>query len=143
MTTAYLGLGSNLDNPRQQVLKAMDELNQFDSVEVTKRSSLYDTKPVGPRDQPGFINAVIEIETTLSPQQLLCVCQRLENQHGRERKRRWGERTLDIDILLYADQYINQPDLVIPHSHMMQRDFVLQPLAEISPAIVSRMKESC
>lgn len=140
---AYLGLGSNLDQPRRQVLKAITELQQWPGITVTKHSALYQTQPVGPQDQPDFINAAVEIDTDLSPQALLVACQALEQQHGRVRQRHWGERTLDIDILLYGDVQLDTPALTIPHPRMHEREFVLRPLADIAPDLVSRMQRSC
>lgn len=140
---AYLGLGSNIGDRYQHVTSAMTELDVIPEITVLQRSTLYHTKPVGPQDQPDFINVVVAIETSLSPQALLVACQDLENQHGRQRIRHWGERTLDIDILLYGEEKVNQPDLVIPHPHMLQRDFVLTPLAEIAPDLVCSLQQSC
>lgn len=132
---AYIALGSNLDDPRQQVLTAMDELNVLPFTRVVAKSSLYQTKPLGPQDQPDFINAVVAIATQLAPLALLHECLNLEIRHGRARHERWGPRTLDLDLLLYGDLQLTLPELVIPHPHMYDREFVLKPLAEIAPEL--------
>ncbi len=143
MIKAYLGLGSNLDYPRKHVALAMDELDGIHGISIIQRSSLYQTKPVGPQDQHDFINAVVSIETTLEPQALLTACQELENKHGRQHIRKWGERTLDIDILLYGKKQIQLSNLIVPHPHMFERDFVLIPLTEIAPNLVCSLQKSC
>ena len=98
-------------------------------------SSLYQSPPMGPPDQPDYVNAVLSLETALTPHQLLDLLQSIEQLHGRERKRHWGERTLDLDILLYGEQTLNDARLKIPHPGMLERAFVLYPLAEIAPNI--------
>lgn len=131
---AYIGLGSNLDNPLQQLLSAIDEISATEDIERVALSPLYSSHPVGPQDQPDYINAVMRIKTRLSPLALLQKLQFIENRHGRERKERWGARTLDLDILLYGEQLIALPDLSVPHPEMHKRAFVLYPLADIAPA---------
>ncbi|MDF2941040.1 MAG: folK [Gammaproteobacteria bacterium] len=130
---AYLGLGSNLNNPVEQIKQAIVEIAEFETTAVLAQSSLYESAPLGPQDQPHFINAVLAIETELSPLDLLKACQTLELKHGRVKKRHWGERTLDIDILLYGNEIIDLPELTVPHKGLKQRNFVIQPLAEIAP----------
>ncbi|MDO6594993.1 2-amino-4-hydroxy-6-hydroxymethyldihydropteridine diphosphokinase [Neptuniibacter sp. 1_MG-2023] len=129
----FIGLGSNLDDPIQQVSSALNELALLDKCELINASSLYASAPVGPQDQPDFINAVAEIETELSPEALLDQLQLLEQKHQRIRERHWGPRTLDLDILLYGHQIIETERLSIPHPYMYERSFVLYPLAEINP----------
>ena len=128
----YIGLGSNLDNPIQHVKDALAELDQIQGCSLLQASSLYCSAPVGPQDQPDFINAVAELETQLAPEALLDQLQALEQAHQRVRERHWGPRTLDLDILLYGTQLINTERLNVPHPFMHERSFVLWPLAEIA-----------
>ena len=134
MVTTYIGLGSNLDNPVQQVKQAISELSQTEGLTLGKTSSLYRSPPLGPPDQPDYINAVAEIATDLSPEQLLLNLQGIEQRHGRVRgAEKWIARTLDLDILLYGDKIITTDGLVIPHYGLYERAFVLYPLQEIAP----------
>ncbi len=130
---AYIGLGSNLEDPIQQVRTAFDELGAIDKTQLITHSSLYRSDPVGPAGQPDYINAVAEIETQLEPLTLLHALQAIEQTHRRVRLERWGPRTLDLDLLVYADQQVNKPDLIVPHIMIAERAFVLYPLAEIAP----------
>ena len=132
---AYVGLGSNLENPIQQVSDALIELNEIPQTRLLKQSQLYRSDPVGPPGQPDYINAVALLETALEPLDLLDALQSIENAHQRRRIQRWGPRTLDLDLLLYADQQIDLERLQVPHPHMTEREFVLYPLAEIAPEI--------
>jgi len=132
----YIGLGSNLDNPLAQIQTAVASLNQTKELEVLACSSLYGSKPQGPQDQPDFANAVCLVETTLSPLNLLACLQTIEQQQGRVKKRHWGERLIDLDILLYGAQVISTEVLTVPHAELANRDFVLIPLAEIAPGLV-------
>jgi|TARA_B110001454_G_scaffold68973_1_gene67327 2-amino-4-hydroxy-6-hydroxymethyldihydropteridine diphosphokinase len=136
VSLVYIGLGANLDQPQQQLEQALIELAQLPHSELISHSSLYHSKPVGPQDQPDYINAVALIETTLSPLELLDALQQLEQDHGRIRKRHWGERTLDLDIILIDHQVIESERLTVPHPFAQQRSFVLVPLAEIAPQLV-------
>ncbi|MDQ7729174.1 2-amino-4-hydroxy-6-hydroxymethyldihydropteridine diphosphokinase [Halomonas sp. SpR8] len=131
----YIGLGSNLAYPIEQVRQALDELATLPLSRLVAASSLYASRPVGPQDQPDFINAVAALETRLSPLALLDQLQALEQQHRRRRQHHWGPRTLDLDLLLYANDHIDTPRLRVPHPHMTTRAFVLAPLAEIAPSI--------
>jgi len=132
----YIGLGSNLDKPIEQVTTAIDALAKLKAFKLIKTSSLYRSLPMGPQDQPDYINAVVLISTGLEPQVLLSELQQLEKKHGRVRKgEQWGPRTLDLDILLYDDLILNKPDLVIPHPGLHQRAFVLYPLSDITPEL--------
>ena len=131
----YIGLGSNLGNPGQQILTAIAELKDLPKSHFVKASNLYQTKPVGPQNQPDFTNAVIAIDTKLTAQSLLFELKKIENVHGRVCSgERFGPRTLDLDLLLYGDEKIDTKDLVVPHPRMYQREFVLKPLAEIMSA---------
>jgi 2-amino-4-hydroxy-6-hydroxymethyldihydropteridine diphosphokinase len=131
--TAFVALGSNLDDPSGQVLRAMDELEALSGTRVRRRSSLYRTAPVGEPDQPDFINAVVQIETALDPLELLAALLAIERRHGRVRNSRNAPRTLDLDLLLYDDRTMDAPGLQLPHPRMHERAFVLLPLAEIAP----------
>ena len=137
MIETYVGIGSNLADPLAQVSVALQELSVLQNTQLVKCSSLYASRPMGPQDQPPYVNSVVKLHTKLSPLALLDECQRIEQHHGRLRKdNRWGPRTLDLDILLYAQQTINLAKLVVPHYGMRQREFVLYPLFEISPGLV-------
>ncbi len=134
MNSVFLGLGANLNQPATQIRSAVAALQSNDNIEVVACSSLYGSKPMGPQDQPDYINAVIQVETSLSAMTLLDVTQGIELKLGRVRKdERWGPRTLDIDILLFNQEEINQERLQVPHYGMKEREFVLYPLAEIAP----------
>ena len=133
--TAYVGLGSNLDHPREQVLAAFEELARLPQSRLVSRSGLYRSAPMGNQDQPEFVNAVGQIDTALEPPRLLAELQAIENRHGRERPFPDAARTLDLDLLLYGDAVISSACLTIPHPRMHQRAFVLRPLTEISPAV--------
>ena len=132
MVQAYLGLGSNIGDRKQQLLKAIDLIENIKGIKVTKQSSIYETAPIGYTDQPNFLNLCLEIETELSPQQLLKHCLDIEQQLHRVREIRWGPRTLDIDILLYSDDIIETDNLSVPHPRMQERAFVLIPLNDIA-----------
>ncbi|QPK62203.1 2-amino-4-hydroxy-6-hydroxymethyldihydropteridine diphosphokinase [Methylomonas sp. LL1] len=130
---AYIGLGSNLNDPLRQIESAAEEIAKLELVEEAALSPLYASQPVGPQDQPDYINGVMRIKTRLTATDLLAQLQQIENRHGRIRMVRWGARTLDLDILLYGDQLINLPDLVVPHPELPNRAFVLYPLADLAP----------
>ncbi|HJP66501.1 MAG TPA: 2-amino-4-hydroxy-6-hydroxymethyldihydropteridine diphosphokinase [Actinomycetota bacterium] len=131
MTAAFLGLGSNLGDRLATLARAVELLNEHPHIEVTRSSRVYETAPVGP-PQPDYLNAVIEIDTTLSPTELLEAIQQIEQALGRVREERWGARTLDIDILTFGDGDVSTPDLEIPHPRMHERGFVLAPLLELT-----------
>ena len=133
--SAYIGIGSNLDTPMDQVQKAIQELAHLPQCQLVMVSSLYASRPMGPQDQPDYINAVAHIYTQLEPLALLDALQQLEHLHQRVRKQHWGPRTLDLDILLYNQQTIYHPRLQVPHPGLSQRDFVLYPMAEINPQL--------
>lgn len=133
MTRCYIALGSNLDDPLSQVRQAMTELQELAESRLISVSSLYRSKPMGPAEQPDYINAVAAIDTGLSPHALLDALQAIEQAHGRVRKgERWGPRTLDLDVLLYGEQVIDDQRLIIPHPGIAERAFVLYPLSEIT-----------
>lgn len=128
----FIGLGSNLDEPVEQVISARREIAALDDVTEVGFSSLYASPPMGPQDQPDYINAVMAIDTSLTPLSLLSQLQAIENNHNRVRLRRWGARTLDLDILLYGEEQIDLPELTVPHIGIAERSFVLYPLSEIA-----------
>lgn len=136
MAIAYIALGSNLHTPREQLKRALNALAQLPQTQLMAVSSFYRSKPLGPQDQPDYLNAAVEISTALSPLALLDELQRIENEQGRVRLRRWGERTLDLDILLYGDEIIQTERLTVPHYDMHNREFVIVPLAEIAPNLI-------
>lgn len=133
---AWIGLGSNLEDPLAQVSTALQELTQLPDTTLAARSSLYRSDPVGPPGQPDYINAVAALDTRLEPEALLDALQAIEQMHQRVRKIHWGPRTLDLDLLLYGDQVISTPRLTVPHAYMTERNFVLWPLAELAPELI-------
>jgi 2-amino-4-hydroxy-6-hydroxymethyldihydropteridine diphosphokinase len=135
MERVYIGLGSNLAEPQQQLRGALMALDALPDSRLVAVSSLYASDPLGPADQPRYNNAVAALDTSLSPLQMLDALQAIEQAQGRERKtERWGPRTLDLDILLFGERLLDEPRLTIPHYHLHARAFVLYPLAEIAPA---------
>lgn len=134
--TAWVGLGSNLRAPREQVLRAVEALGTLRHTRLAQCSPLYLSRPHGPWEQPPFVNAVAEIRTRLEPHALLASLQELERAQGRIRGVRWGPRPLDLDILLYGDREIRDDVLVIPHPRIGEREFVLYPLRDLAPAMV-------
>jgi 2-amino-4-hydroxy-6-hydroxymethyldihydropteridine diphosphokinase len=136
VTVAYIALGSNLDDPVRQVRDGIADLGHLPDTTVEARSSLYRSRPVGPQDQPDYINAVVRLETALTAITLLHHMQSIELKHGRRRDgQHWGPRTLDLDLLLFGDETIALEELKVPHPEMARRAFVLQPLLDIAPAI--------
>lgn len=136
MTRVYIALGSNLANPQHQVQSALNALAELPQTKLIATSSLYRTPPLGPQDQPDYLNAVVALDTDLSAENLLDHTQKIELEHGRVRKdERWGPRTLDLDILLFGDEIINTERLTVPHYDMKNRQFMLYPLAEIAPEL--------
>ncbi|WP_445767445.1 2-amino-4-hydroxy-6-hydroxymethyldihydropteridine diphosphokinase [Rheinheimera sp.] len=136
MVRCYIGLGANLTTPIVQLQQAVVALRQLPDSQLLAVSSFYGSKPMGPQNQPDYVNAVAAIDTRLLPQQLLDALQQIEQQQGRVRKaERWGPRTLDLDILLYGDQVIATERLTVPHYGLREREFVLYPLYEIAPTL--------
>jgi 2-amino-4-hydroxy-6-hydroxymethyldihydropteridine diphosphokinase/dihydroneopterin aldolase/2-amino-4-hydroxy-6-hydroxymethyldihydropteridine diphosphokinase len=131
--TAYIGIGTNIGNREANLDVAIKMLNIENEIEVAAVSSYINTAPVGYTQQPDFLNAAVEIKTTLSAHKLLEVCQQIELALKRERIIRWGPRTIDLDILLFDDLILNEENLTIPHPRMHEREFVLKPLNEIAP----------
>ncbi len=133
---SYIALGSNLSDPVQQVITAFDELAEIRETQLIARSSLYATSPMGPQDQPDYINAVAQLSTNLLAEELLDELQRIEQIHHKKRIMHWGPRTLDLDMLLYGDMVISSERLTVPHPGLKQRVFVVQPLLEIAPELI-------
>tara|TARA_B100000446_G_scaffold168717_1_gene173372 strand:- start:370 stop:867 length:498 start_codon:yes stop_codon:yes gene_type:complete len=132
---ALLGLGSNLDDPANQLTTAINSISNHQDIELKRCSSFYQSLPQGPQDQDLFINAVVSICTTLAPQELLKLLQKIESNQGKVKVRHWGERCIDLDIL-FIDQLnikLTTPDLIVPHPYALVRDFVLVPALEIEP----------
>ena len=131
MTNVFIGLGSNLDEPLSQLRNAIGNLKKVKNLNFIEVSSFYSSVPMGPQDQPDYINAVVEVTTSLNAEQLLDELQEIENKQGRVRSQHWGARTLDLDILLYGSEVINSERLRVPHSGISERDFVLYPLRDL------------
>jgi 2-amino-4-hydroxy-6-hydroxymethyldihydropteridine diphosphokinase len=136
---AYLGLGSNLGERLAHLQRAVDGLAGTADVTVVAVSPVYETDPVGGPTQPDYLNAVVALDTSLTPRELLGVANRLEREAERVRAERWGPRTLDVDVLLVGDERVDEPDLVVPHPRMAVRAFVLVPLADLDPAWSDRI----
>lgn len=132
---AFVALGSNLDDPRAQVLSAFAALARIPSTTLVARSRLYRSAPLGPVDQPPFVNAVAHLATTLGARSLLDRLLEIERAHGRERGAKWGPRTLDLDLVVYGDSAIDEEGLTVPHPGLTDRAFVLYPLAEVAPTL--------
>lgn len=134
---AYVGLGSNLGDPARQVQRALGALTKIRNTSVTRHSRCYRTAPWGVTDQPSFVNAVAELETTLAPRELLDALLAIERDQGRCRDgAQWGPRTLDLDLLTCADQQLTEPGLIVPHPRIAARAFVLVPLAELDALLL-------
>ncbi len=133
LVPVYVGLGSNLADPEEQLKRALYELAEIPDTHLIACSCFYESRPIGPADQPDFLNAVARLETALGAAELLRELQRIEDAHGRKREVRWGARTLDLDLLLYGDEIIDTPQLQVPHPEMVRRNFVLYPLLELEP----------
>jgi len=133
--SVLVGVGSNLDSPIEQVIAAISNVEKLPLTTLLAKSSLYESLPQGPQDQEKFINAVVLIKYEGSPEQLLFALQKIEQHFGRVRRRHWGERVIDLDILFFGHQSVSyqNPDLTIPHPHALKRDFVILPALEIAP----------
>ena len=136
MARVFIGIGSNEGDRLEHVSRAIQRLSHTPGIQVSRMATIYDTEPLGP-PQPEYLNTVIELDTALSPQQLLDALKLLERQLGRvPSAKRWGPRVIDLDILLYDDRVLNEPALIIPHPRMHERRFVLEPLAQLAPTLV-------
>ena len=134
--SAYVALGSNLDDPVQQLERAFDSLADLPDTSLVARSSLYRSAPFGPVVQPDFVNAVVKLQTSLGARALLEHLQAIERSQGRKREVPWGPRVLDLDLLVYGAEVIDEPRLTVPHPGIVERNFVLLPLKEIAPELV-------
>jgi 2-amino-4-hydroxy-6-hydroxymethyldihydropteridine diphosphokinase len=132
---AYVGLGSNLDSPRERVLEAIERMRALAATRLELRSHLYLTRPLGPQDQPDFVNAAVGLLTQLTARDLLGGLLGIERNMGRNRQERWGPRVIDLDLLWLVDAVIDEPGLTVPHPGVSTRNFVLYPLADIAPMI--------
>ncbi|PHQ25582.1 2-amino-4-hydroxy-6-hydroxymethyldihydropteridine diphosphokinase [Marinobacter guineae] len=132
-TDAFIGLGSNLEEPAAQLARAVSELAALPGSTLVAQSAFYASRPVGPQDQPDFVNGAVWLQTELEPHQLLDQLQAIEQAHGRERLRHWGPRTLDLDLLLFGERILDDKRLTVPHRELPNRDFVLQPLLDLKP----------
>lgn len=133
---AFIGIGSNLGNSLDLVRQAFQDLASIQQSRLIACSPYYRSDPIGPPNQPDYINAVAVLETGLSPEELLMALQAIEHNHGRKRIQRWGPRTLDLDILLYGDLVLRSPRLHLPHPRLQERSFVLYPLRDVAPKLV-------
>lgn len=133
---AWIGLGSNLDDPENQVKSAFEDLRGLEGCTLEAVSSLYCSPPMGPKDQPDYVNAVARLRTGLPAEALLAALLAIEQRHARVRGRPWGPRTLDLDLLLYGRAIIDRKGLTVPHPGIAERNFVLYPLAELEPGLV-------
>lgn len=133
----FIGLGANLNAPEQQIINALKALAKLPKTDLVNYSSLYASKPLGPKEQPDYVNAVAQLDTALSPLKLLKCLQHIEQHQGRVRKsERWGARTLDLDIILFGQHIIQSEELTVPHYHYQHREFVLYPLSELVPDLI-------
>ena len=132
---AYVGIGSNLQSPRDRVLEAVERMGALPATRIVLRSQLYLTRPLGPQDQPDFVNAAVGLLTQLSARELLAELLGIERSMGRDRHERWGPRVIDLDLLWMIDSVIDEPGLTVPHPGVSMRNFVLYPLADIAPTI--------
>tara|TARA_B100001057_G_scaffold366096_1_gene369376 strand:- start:1843 stop:2355 length:513 start_codon:yes stop_codon:yes gene_type:complete len=132
LNQVFIGIGSNKNHPYFRIYTVLRQINRIRKTTIVKKSSLYETKPLGPKMQPNFINAVIEIKTELEPNELLKELQNLEKLHNRKKTKRWGPRSIDLDILIYDNLIMNTEQLIIPHPGVEYRDFVIIPLYEIT-----------
>lgn len=136
MTLVYLGLGSNIENREAYLQKALASLAELPQTQLTDRSPIYETAAWGKTDQSDFLNMVCQLETDLSPQELLRSCQNIESRLGRVRHEHWGPRTIDIDILFYGHEIIDEEKLQVPHPYLQNRAFVLVPLSDITESFI-------
>ena len=149
-TVAWIGLGSNLDSPLQQLHLALEALNQLPESRLLDASPIYRSSPVGPSDQPDFLNMAAKLETDLRPLALLDQLLAIEESQGRVRDQVWGPRVIDLDLLVFGDRTLDEPRLKVPHPELANRDFVLQPLLDLDPDLtlpdgtaVGELREHC
>jgi 2-amino-4-hydroxy-6-hydroxymethyldihydropteridine diphosphokinase len=135
VTFAYVGLGANLGSREQTLRRAVELLGSANGVDVLAVSQLRETEPVGVVDQPPFLNGAVAVETTRTPHDLLDLLLEIERSLGRVREERWGPRTIDLDLLVYGDTVVDEPGLRVPHPHLHERRFALEPLVELAPEL--------
>ncbi len=135
MTLAYVGLGANLGSREETLRRAVELLGDADGMEVLALSQLRQTEPVGVVDQPPFLNGAVEVDTTRTPRELLDLLLEIERSLGRVREERWGPRTVDLDLLVYGDEVVDEPGLRVPHPRLHERRFALEPLADLDPEL--------
>jgi 2-amino-4-hydroxy-6-hydroxymethyldihydropteridine diphosphokinase len=133
---AYVAIGSNLNHPRERVLEAFERMGELSAARSVLRSRLYLTRPLGPQDQPHFVNAAAGLLTQLTPRELLSALLGIERSMGRDRGERWGPRVIDLDLVWMLDAVVDEPGLKVPHPGVSTRNFVLYPLADIAPTII-------
>ena len=150
MTDVFIGLGSNLKDPAAQLARAVSALATLPETALVAQSPFYASRPVGPQDQPDFVNGAVWLRTSLRPHQLLDELQSIEQKHGRERLRHWGPRTLDLDILVFGDQVLDDERLTVPHRELPNRDFALQPLLDLKAGLtlpdgtpIAKLRRQC
>jgi len=136
VTEAYIAIGSNVGDRARHLIEARDALASLPDTELTAQSRVYETAPMGPVEQGAFLNAVVQLDTGAQPEALLDHLLEIERAHGRERRERWGPRTLDLDLLLYGQEVVATDRLTVPHPEMHERSFVLQPLCDIAPDVI-------
>lgn len=136
MPRAYVGLGSNVGDRRGTIERAVERLGAKEGIEVVAVSTFRETEPVGVRDQPRFLNGAVAVETLLSPRELLDALLEIERALGRVRRERWGPRTIDLDLLVYGGEVVDEPGLDVPHPRLHERRFALEPLAELDARLV-------
>jgi 2-amino-4-hydroxy-6-hydroxymethyldihydropteridine diphosphokinase len=135
VTLAYVGLGANLGSREETLRRAVELLADADRMEVLAVSRLRETDPVGVVDQPPFLNGAVEVDTTRTPRELLDLLLEIERSLGRVREERWGPRTVDLDLLVYGDEVVDEPGLRVPHPRLHERRFALEPLADLDPEL--------
>ena len=133
---AYVGVGGNLEQPRERVVEAIGRVSQLPDTRVELRSRLYLTHPMGPQDQPDFVNAVVGLLTRMGPRELLEALLGIERSMGRDRQERWGPRIIDLDLIWMVGEVIDEPGLTLPHPGVSERNFVLYPLCDIAPQLM-------
>lgn len=146
MIECYIGLGSNLKTPARQIRLATERFRRLPHSALLQISHLYFSRPMGDSSLPYYYNRVLKIQTRLNPKQLLSYCQYFEKRHERVHKKKWGSRTLDVDVLLYGNRMIKEPEYIVPHPGILTRDFVFMPLLDITPELIlpdgTRLKDS-
>jgi 2-amino-4-hydroxy-6-hydroxymethyldihydropteridine diphosphokinase len=133
--TAFVGIGSNLGDREENLRRAVELLSEDEGIDVTAVSVIRETAPVGPVEQGPFLNGAVQIETALGPRELLECLLDVEVRLGRVRDERWGPRTIDLDLLLYGDEVVDEPGLTVPHPRLHERRFALEPLADLAPSL--------